>query len=146
MTPRNYVEEAKQLARTLERLEAAAASVAIPEAHRRISRRFGIPQSVFYSLRYGTRKAIPVDIFQRLIAAVEFQAAEQIKALHHEIQTARTCGAGADNSYLRAAENALVNARYYLDAAKSGQAYAWPDEVLQSWPGGPEIADWKAAA
>jgi hypothetical protein len=33
-----------------------------------------------------------------------------------------------------------------MDAAKAGQAYTWPDEVLQSWPGGPKIADWKAAA
>jgi len=146
MTPRNYVEEAKQLARTLEDRESAASSIDLLLARATVAHRFRIPKSVFRSLRCGSRKAIPVDIFQRLIAAVEFQAAEQIKALHHEIQTARACGVGDNIGYLRAAENALVNARYYLDAAKSGQAYAWPDEVLQSWPGGPKIADWKAAA
>ena len=137
MDAHSYVKQAQRFAETLESRESAMASVDAPTARARISRRFGISKSVLHSLRYRPPKTIPIDVFSKLVAAVEHQAAELIRACEHDMATAKSCSIGVNDGILRALETSLANAKFHATALKTG-AYpniAYPDDILNRWPG-----------
>ena len=137
MDAHSYVKQAQHFAEVLETRESAMALVDAPTARARISRRFGISKSVLHSLRYRPPKTVPIDIFTKLVAAVEHQAAEIIRACEHDMATAKSCGVGVNNGTLCALETSLANAKFHATALRTG-AYpniAYPDDILKRWPG-----------
>jgi hypothetical protein len=104
-----FVDSAREMAATLEDREVSAGSRLL--ARERVARLAGIPSSLLHSLRYRPPKQIAADVYARLCAAVERQAALQIGQLENEILAARARRSGADDSSLCEVESALAIAR-----------------------------------
>jgi hypothetical protein len=116
-----FVDRARKMAATLEDREIAEAR-SRPIARQRVSRLARVPTSLLHSLRYRPPKQIAADVFARLCAAIERQAADQIRKAEHEISTARMRRLGADDSALCEIETALANARALMEGVKNGKA------------------------
>lgn len=121
LSPSAYVEHAASMARLLEGralLEVLERDILDKspreEARELVERRFGIPASLLRSLRYRPPKIVAADAFAKLLAAIELQAAAQIRTLEHEILAARARRWRADDSAIREAETALRAARALL--------------------------------
>lgn len=77
-------------------------------AMRRLAHRYGIPRSVFHTLRYRSPKDIGASVYLKLLAAYEAECERQRKMLEHELEITRQI-AGPHCASVRAAE-ALVGA------------------------------------
>lgn len=87
MSAAAYVADAREMAELLEEREAKVAGN-LPDARRNLASRFGIAASIFYALRHRPPKSIGADIYDRLCAAIEYEAAQGIRKLQHEMATA----------------------------------------------------------
>jgi hypothetical protein len=108
-----YLEQAAEMAAALEEREMQAAH-SRPRARESVERKYGIPASLLHSLRHRPPKTIAADIFDRLLGAVESQAAEQIRNLENEIASVMARRLGANDRRLRAAHVALLRAQKFL--------------------------------
>lgn len=69
----------------------------MPNAWRRLERRYGIPYQTFRSLRYQHPKDIWAGLYLKLRGAYEMEKQRQFAQLQHELQTARLLGASVDD-------------------------------------------------
>ena len=113
MDARSYVDKAREMASELEDRETAAVG-SRPVARRRLARVSGVPLSVLHSLRYRPPKTISADVFDKLCAAIERQAEQQIRILQDAICEARSRRSGVDNNSVREAASSLEHARQLL--------------------------------
>lgn len=101
-----FVEQARGMARFLEDREFA--HVGDREiARARIEQRYGVSGSILYALRYRPPKQVAAEVYARLCAAVEHVASQQVKALEHEVATARARRLTVRADVLHAAQSLL---------------------------------------
>jgi hypothetical protein len=112
-----YVETARRMAAALEDRENVTAR-SRPVARSIVARLSGVSASLLHSLRYRPPKQIAADAFDRLCAAMERTAAEQIRIAEHEIAKARARRMGTDDSVFREVEDALARARELIEERK----------------------------
>ena len=112
-----YVERAREMAAALVDRESLVTR-SRPAARESVARASGVSPSLLHSLRYRPPKQIAADVFERLCAAVEQAAENQIRAAQHEIETARARRPCVDDRALREAQIALENARTSLGKDK----------------------------
>jgi hypothetical protein len=105
-----FVDRAREMAAALEDREVLATR-SRPIARQRVAHLSGVAASLLHSLRYRPPKQIAADAFERLCAATERKAAEQIRIAEHEIAKARARRIGTDDRALREVEAALAMAR-----------------------------------
>lgn len=101
-----YVEQATVWSRELVRREARGPGDTA-NAMRRLANRYGIPFSIWWSLRYRTPKEIAVSIYFRLRAAYEAECERQLRKLRDEIAITKAI-AGPDHAAVASAQ-ALVD-------------------------------------
>lgn len=88
MSPESVVETAGAWARWLVQRESRGPGDT-ENAMRRISRRYGVPYSILWSLRYRPPKDMLVSAFIRLEAAYEAEKLRQMKALEEEFAVSK---------------------------------------------------------
>lgn len=81
----------------------------LPNAMERIERRYGVPYSAMWALRYRRPKDILASVYFRLHAAYQAECERQRKVLEHELAITEAL-AGSDHPAVVAAK-ALVDAR-----------------------------------
>jgi hypothetical protein len=108
-----FVDRAREMAAALEDREALATR-SRPIARQRVAHLSGVAASLLHSLRYRPPKQIAADVFERLCAAMERKAAEQIRTLENEILAVRARRNGASCCDIRKAEDAAAYARSLL--------------------------------
>jgi len=73
----------------------------MPNAMRRLARRYGLHYGTLRSLRYRLPKSITASAFAALRAAYEAECQRQIRKLEHELEITKTI-AGPDHAAVRA--------------------------------------------
>lgn len=112
-----FVDDAREMAATLEDCEIFVAG-SRPGARQRVARSAGVPASLLHALRYRPPKSIAADVFDKLCAAIERQALNQIRTAHHEIATVRARRLGVDDRALDEAHAALAKARELMERTR----------------------------
>ena len=65
----------------------------MPNAWQRLERRYGIPASVFWNLRYRKPRGILTGLYTALKAAHDQECERQLRRYQHELQIATQLGA-----------------------------------------------------
>jgi hypothetical protein len=107
MSDAAFVEQASAWARDLTNRESRGPGD-IENAWRRLEARYGIPTSVFWSLRYRKPKGVFVGVYSRLHAAYLAECERQKRLLEHDIEVTKKI-AGPAHAAVVAAE-AVVRA------------------------------------
>lgn len=100
--PNEIVEEAAAWAEAMVSREARGPGD-LPNAMERIARRYGIPHSVLWSLRYRRPKDLFASVYFKLRAAYEAECERQLRQLQHELEITKA-RAGAAHPAVVAAE------------------------------------------
>lgn len=103
-----YVDQAAEMAKTLVHREVRGPGD-LDNAMRRVERKYGVPYSTLWALRYRKPNDILVGAFLKVAEAYEAQRQEQIKRLEHERSITQAKGRLA--SYLVRAADALAGAQ-----------------------------------
>lgn len=114
MTAGEFVEYASSIARRMEEAEARGPGD-LPNAWERLGRRYGLPESVFYALRYRPPKKIAADVFSRLHNAYQAECARQSRRWAHERELAAAKGT------FNEIDKALLGAADWLAGEKIGE-------------------------
>jgi len=117
MSAHAYVESARRMAAFVEESERSN-DLNSTRAH--LQNRYGLPSGLLYSLRNRPPKSISAELYDRLCAAVESAAEKQMKALEHEIATARLSRTRFDPASLEQATIAIERAREILSEGNEG--------------------------
>ena len=83
-----FVDEAVEMARNMVARESRGPGD-IDNAMSRLEARYGVPYSVFWSLRYKKPKTMDVDIFARIFFAYEAECERQQRLVDEERQATR---------------------------------------------------------
>lgn len=78
-----YVDQAVEMARSLVNREVRGPGDTENAMHR-VERKYGVPYSTLWALRYRKPKDILIGAFLKVAAAYEAQCQEQLKRLEHE--------------------------------------------------------------
>ncbi len=119
-----YVEEARRIADVLVRGEMSGPGD-MPRAMVRLERRHGLPVGTLKGLRYRPRKSLTVELWAKLVAALEAESVRQRRLWDHEIALARAAGEELDRLdqvWVRAASFVAGDAESEADEYEDGQA------------------------
>lgn len=105
MSDMTYIEQASGWARWLTLREVRGPGD-MPRAWERLERRYGVPERIFWQLRYRPPKTLSVSIYARLKHAIETERERQARLLQHDIELTNAT-AGFDHHIVVSAQ-ALV--------------------------------------